>query len=317
MSETIVQKSIIKKNISTNSLTFIKINQKAWKESVKAWVLILPSFLFLALFTLYPIATTLINSLYKINLSSRTPSYVGLNNYLQLMNDQVFMQAVKNNVMIAAVTIPASIILSVSMALFANTRSKAQGFIRAGYFYPTLLPMIAVANIWLFIYTPNYGLISYIEKLFGLNSVNLLGNPSTVLPAIITVLVWKQAGYFMVFFLSGLQNIPGDLYQAASIDGASKYLIFRKITWPLLKPTTLFVVIIAITNAFKTVDHLYIMTKGGPNNASTMILYYIYQVGFEFWDIGLASAITTILVFLLLIITGVKFFTSDKKTYYS
>jgi sn-glycerol 3-phosphate transport system permease protein len=147
-----------------------------------------------------------------------------------------------------------------------------------------------------FIYYLSQELLSYAEKLLGLRSSNLLGDPATVLSAIIIVLIWKQAGYFMIFFLSGLQNIPREMYEASSIDGASSWKTLRHITWSLLMPTTLFVMIVALTNAFKTVDHLYIMTKGGPDNASTMILYYIYQVAFEFWDTGMASAITTILI---------------------
>ncbi|HWR06762.1 sugar ABC transporter permease [Sporomusa sp.] len=287
------------------------------KLDFHAWLLIFPSFVFLVLFTLYPICSTFIDSLYAENLASKIPHFIGTGNYQHLLQDQVFRQAVKNNLIIALVTVPVSIAIGLSMALFANSKIKGTSIIRAGYFYPTLLPLIAVANIWMFIYTPDYGLLSYVEHLFGLKSTNWLGDPATVLPAVIAVLIWKESGYFMIFFLSGLQNISRDMYEAARMDGAGDWQIFRKITWPLLMPTTLFVAIIALTNAFKTVDHLYIMTKGGPDNASTMILYYLYQVGFEFWDIGLASAITTVLVVLLLVITCIKFFTIDKRTHYS
>ncbi len=286
-------------------------------NNLKAWMLVLPSFIFLMLFTLYPIYTTIFNSLYLKNLSMAVPQFIGFGNYQNLLRDQVFLQAVKNNLIIALVTIPLSLIIALSMALFANMKARGRGLIRAGYFYPTLLPMIAVANIWLFVYTPGYGLVSFIGGLWGFDNINLLGNPETVMPAIIIVLIWKEAGYFMIFFLSGLQNIPKDMYEAARVDGSNSWQTFRNITWPLLMPTTLFVVIIALTNAFKNVDHLYIMTKGGPDNASTMILYYIYQVGFEFWDTGSASAITGILVAILLIITCIKFFVIDKRTYYS
>ncbi len=287
------------------------------KLNLHAWLLIFPSFVFLVLFTLYPIGSTFVDSFFSNNLSNKIPHFVGNENYQRLLHDRIFMQAVKNNLIIAFVTIPVSIAIALSMALFANSKIRGRSVIRAGYFYPTLLPMIAVANIWLFIYTPGYGLISYVERLLGLNSTNWLGDPSTVLPAVIAVLIWKESGYFMIFFLSGLQNISNEVYEAARIDGASNWQTFRKITWPLLMPTTLFVAIVALTNAFKTVDHLYIMTKGGPDNASTMILYYIYQVGFEFWDIGLASAITSVLVVVLLVITGIKFFVIDKRTHYS
>lgn len=288
-----------------------------WKVDFHAWLLIFPSFVFLVLFTLYPIGATFIDSLYASNLASKIPHFIGTGNYQHLLADQVFRQAVKNNLIIALVTVPVSIALGLAMALFANAKIKGKSVVRAGYFYPTLLPLIAVANIWMFIYTPDYGLLSYVEHVLGLQGMNWLGDPATVLPAVIAVLIWKEAGYFMIFFLSGLQNIPRDMYEAARMDGAGDWQIFCNITWPLLMPTTLFVAIIALTNAFKTVDHLYIMTKGGPDNASTMILYYLYQVGFEFWDIGLASAITIVLVAVLLAITCIKFFTIDKRTHYS
>lgn len=287
------------------------------KSTIKGWIMILPSFVFLTLFTLYPIANTFINSFYHKNLSNRIPRFIGSGNYQRLISDQVFLQAVRNNILIGLATIPLSIIIALAMALYANSRIKARGIIRAGFFYPTLLPMIAVSNIWLFIYTPRYGLLSYIDKVLGGGETNWLGNPYTVLPALIVMLIWKEAGYFMIFFLSGLQSIPRDMYGAARIDGANNWQVFRNITWPLLMPTTLFVMIVALTNSFKTVDHLYIMTKGGPDNASTMVLYYIYQVGFEFWDTGMASAITSILVGILLIVTCIKFFVIDKEIHYS
>lgn len=294
------------------------IEKKIVTNNLHAWLLIFPAFVFLVLFTLYPICSTFIGSFFSSNLSNKMPQFLGMENYMRLLHDQVFMQAVKNNLMIALVTVPVSIGIALVMALFANSKIRGRGVIRAGYFYPTLLPMIAVANIWLFIYTPGYGLISYVERLLGLNgNENWLGDPATVLPAVIAVLIWKESGYFMIFFLAGLQSIPKDMYEAARIDGANSWQTFKNVTWPLLMPTTLFVSIIALTNAFKTVDHLYIMTKGGPDNASTMILYYIYQVGFEFWDIGMASAITSVLVVVLLLITCIKFFVLDKKIHYS
>ena len=175
-----------------------------------------------------------------------------------------------------------------------------------------LLPMVAVANIWLFIYTPMYGLLGYINP-----NWRFLTDPSTVLWALIVMMIWKQAGYVMVFFISGLQNINPELYEAAHIDGANNRQIFWKITWPMLMPTTLYVMIITMTNAFKLVDHLYIMTKGGPGNSSNMLLFYVYQTAFDRSNTGYASAITVVIIVLLLVLTAVQFFTQDKRTYYS
>lgn len=270
------------------------------------------SFLFLSLFTLYPIGNSIYSSLFRNNLSVMNPEFIGLDNYVNLLKDEIFIQSFKNNLLIAIFTIPTSIALAIAMALFANQVRFGKGFTRVAFFYPTILPMVAVANVWLFIYTPIYGLLGYINP-----SWRLLGGANTALWAIIVMLIWKQAGYVMIFYISGLHGISRELYEAAQIDGSGPVKSFFAITLPLLKPTTIYVMIITLTNAYKLVDHLYIMTKGGPGNATNMLLFYIFQVGFDFWDVGKASAMTTVLVSLLLIITSVYFFTQDKKAFYN
>lgn len=288
-----------------------KTHRKKIRTTWLAWGLILPSFAFLCLFTLYPILQTVYKSFFSQSLSQVTPVYCGLQNFLSLAQDSTFRLSFINNLIVAAVTIPASIGIGVLMALFANSVRRGKALIRVAFFYPTILPMVAVANIWLFIYTPQYGLAGLLNS-----SWNLLGTPGTVLPAIIVMLVWKQSGYAMIFYLSGLQNISHELYEAARIDGAGPIRTFCSMTWPLLRPTTLFVTIITLTDAYKIIDYIYTMTQGGPNNASNLILYYIYQVGFEFWNTGGASALTTILIVMLMTVSSVVFYTRDRKTFY-
>ncbi len=280
-----------------------------------AWLMLLPSMIILAVFTLYPIGESVYLSLFKNNMSTFVsgPVWVGLQNYVNLFTrDAVFKKAFYNNLIIAAVTIPASIALAVAMALFANKVGRGRGIVRVGYFYPTLLPMVAVANIWLFVYTPMYGLLGYLAP-----NWRLLENVDTVLWALIVMLVWKQAGYVMIFYSSGLQGIDPEMYEAAKIDGANAMQAFRRITWPMLRPTTIYVMIITMTNAYKLVDHLYIMTKGGPDNASNMLLFYVYQKAFDQSNIGVASAITVVLILILLLATVVQFYTQDKRTFYA
>jgi sn-glycerol 3-phosphate transport system permease protein len=277
----------------------------------------LPSFIFLFLFTFYPIGYSVWNSLYKDNNATiRTgPVYVGFQNYITLFTkDKIFREAFKNNIIVAIVTVPTSIILAILMAMFANRVKIGKGLVRVSFFYPTLLPMVAVANIWLFIYTPNYGMLAYI---FNNNTWHFLTDPKAVLWALIVMLIWKQAGYVMVFFISGLQGINPELYEAATIDGANPTQTFWRITWPMLMPTTLYVMIITMTNAFKMVDHLYILTKGGPGNSSNMLLFYVYQKAFDQTNYGMASAITVVVIVMLLIVTIVQFFTQDKRTFYA
>jgi sn-glycerol 3-phosphate transport system permease protein len=291
--------------------------KKKRKTTILAWILLLPTFGFLSVFTLYPVALGFFNSLFKNDLAVLKPRFIGFDNFTRLFSDPVFIKTFFNNLLLAALTIPISIAIAVAAAVFIerikhNNTSRISDFFRMSFFYPVILPMVATANIWLFIYTPAYGLFGRFFQ-----GLNILGNPKTALWAVIVMLIWKQAGYLMIFYISGLQGISRELYEAARIDGAGTIRSFIHITWPLLEPVTVYVSILSLTNAYKAVDHLYIMTKGGPNNATNMLLYYTYQNGFDFWDIGYASAITVVLVVMLLSLTCAHFFTRDKRTFYS
>ncbi len=288
-----------------------------WKVNMYAWLLLLPSLIFLLLFTFYPVIQTFILSFHQADLGSPEPFFNGIDNYKQMVEDEVFWKVLTNNIWFAIGTVPTSVALALAMALFANKAIRGKSFIRTAYFYPTVVPMIAVANIWLFIYTPEYGALSHVMEWFGKGDMNWLGDQTNVMWAMIFMVIWKEAGYFMIFYLAGLQNISQELYESASMEGASSWTVFRRITFPLLMPTTMFVSIIAFTNSFKLVDHLVIMTKGGPDNASNLLLYYIYETAFSFWDQGMASALTIVMVVLLLLVAAFQFFGMDKKIHYN
>lgn len=290
----------------------VKERKKKWNRTFLAWGLLAPSLVFLVVFTIYPIIKSFINSLYKDNLSTMAPVFTGFSNYAAVFQDKVFWECFWNNLLIAVVTVPLSIAFAVIMALFANRVKKCKAIVRLGFTYPTFIPLVAAANIWMFIYTPIYGLLGYINPEW-----RFLADSRTAIWALMVMLVWKQAGYIMLFYLAGLNGISKELLEAARIDGAGPWKVFAKITWPMLKPTTIYVMIIALTNAYKMVDHLYIMTKGGPGNATNVLLFYIYQTGFDYWDTGKASAMTVILVVLLLAVTSLSFFQQDKKAYYN
>ncbi|MEK8127573.1 sugar ABC transporter permease [Paenibacillus filicis] len=291
-------------------------SRKSWKTNVFAWLLLLPSLVFLFLFTFYPIAKTIGLSLYQADLATPVPQFVGLDNYTHLMDDSIFWKVMGNNLWFALGTVPTSLALALLMAVFANKALRGTGFLRTAFFYPTLIPMIAAANVWLFIYTPKYGLLSRFMQGIGQSDINWLGSPEYVMWAMVAMVVWKEAGYFMIFYLAGLQNISPELYESAQVDGIGRWTVFRKITFPLLMPTTLFVSIVALTNSFKLVDHLVIMTKGGPNNASNLLLYYIYETAFSFWDQGIASTLTVVMIAVLLLVAALNFFGLDKKIHY-
>lgn len=284
--------------------------------ALHAWLLLLPALLLLMAFTHYPAVSTLIDSFYSTSKGHRPAVSVGLENYQVMVDDPVFWYAVRNNLWFASATIPLSIGLALVMALWVHERMAGRGFLRMAYFTPTVLPMIAVANIWLFFYTPQYGLLEQITGLLGLPAHNWLGSPATALGAVTVVAVWKEAGFFMIFYLAALQTLNPSLREAAAIEGASRGYFFRRVQWPLLMPTTLFVLVNAVINAFRMVDHLFVLTRGGPNNASTLLLYRLYEVGFQFWDTGYAAAMTIVLVVVLTSVALVQFFVLDKRVHY-
>ena len=187
---------------------------------------------------------------------------------------------------------------------------------RMSFFTPTVLPLIAVANIWLFFYAPGFGLIDQIRLFFGLPSANYAGQPDTALYSVALVTIWKEAGFFMIFFLAALQTVPQTLREAAAIEGCSRWTFFRRVTLPLIMPTTLFVSVNAVINAFRLVDHVFVMTKGGPDNASMLLLYYIFETGFRFWDTAYAAALTIVLIAILGVVGIGQFFLADKRVHY-
>ncbi len=284
---------------------------------IHGWLLVLPAAVLLAAFTHYPAVATLVHSFYSTPKAARPAVWVGLDNYRAMVEDPVFWQVLGNNLWFALGTIPASIALAMLMAIWVNGKLRGRAFLRLAYFTPTILPMIAVANIWLFFYTPTYGLLEQITvDLLGLPSHNWLGTPSTVLACLIVVTVWKEAGFFMIFYLAALQSIPPALAEAAAIEGAGRWTYFRRVLFPLLMPTTLFVLVNAVINSFRLVDHIIVMTRGGPDNASSLLLYYIYDVAFKFWDSAYASTLTIVLLAILASAAIVQFAFLEKRTHY-
>jgi sn-glycerol 3-phosphate transport system permease protein len=285
-------------------------------NAVYGWLLLLPAMVLLVAFTHYPALATLWHSFFSTPRGSRPAVFVGLENYEVMRDDPVFWQALWNNLLFALGTIPTSIALALIMALWVNQKLAGQSFLRLAYFTPTVLPMVAVANIWLFFYTPQYGLVAQIAHMLNLPGLNWLGNRDTALPALMLVTIWKEAGFFMIFYLAALQTISPSLREAAMLEGASRWQYFWRVLLPLLMPTTLFVLVNALINAFRLVDHVIVMTKGGPDNASTLLLFYIYQVGFSFWDTSYAATLSVVLLLILSITALVKFRWLDRRTHY-
>uniref|UniRef100_UPI003BABF353 carbohydrate ABC transporter permease n=1 Tax=Stappia sp. TaxID=1870903 RepID=UPI003BABF353 len=287
------------------------------REWLHAWLLLLPALVFLFAFTHIPAITTFWNSFFSTPRGRRPARFIGVENYERMMSDPVFWKVLGNNLWFALGTIPVSVALAIVMALWVNDKLTGRAFVRMAYFTPTVLPLIAVANIWLFFYTPGFGLIDQVTgSLFGWPQTNWLGDPSTALNAVIVVTVWKEAGFFMIFYLAALQAIPPSLVEAAKIEGAGRFTIFRRITFPLMMPTTLFVCVNAVINSFRLVDHIFILTDGGPDNASALLLFYIYETAFKFWETAYGATLTVALLVLLSALAIGQFFLFDRKVHY-
>jgi sn-glycerol 3-phosphate transport system permease protein len=289
------------------------MNSRGW---VTGWLLLLPSAVLLALFTHWPVLGTIWDSFHSTARAGHGAVYVGLENYRVMAADEVFWKALANNLWYSLATVPVSIALAIVMALWVNSAMRGRTWLRMAFFTPTILPMIAVANIWLFFYTPQYGLLEQLTGALGLPSRNWLGNPQTALACVAVVAIWKEAGFFMIFYLAALQSIPPVLAEAAALEGASRAYYFRRVVFPLLMPTTLFVMVNAIINSFRLVDHIVVMTRGGPNNATSLLLYHIYEVGFSFWDTGYAAALTVVLLAILAAVAIGQFVLLDKRVHY-
>ncbi|ACQ81092.1 binding-protein-dependent transport systems inner membrane component [Beutenbergia cavernae DSM 12333] len=280
------------------------------RDTAFAWALLAPAFLVLVAFTHYPVISSVLAS------TEERGGDRGFANYERMINDPVFWKVVVNNIWFALGTVPTSMALAILMAVWVNGKLKGRGFVRLAYFTPTILPMVAVASIWLFFYSPGIGPIDQLLTWVGLPTRNWLGDPSTAMPALMVMMIWKLAGFFMIFYLAGLQSLSPELEEASTLEGASRWYHFRRVTFPLLAPTTLFVFVVAVTDAFKIIDHLFIMTSGGPNNATNLLLYYIYDTAFTFFDPGYAGALTLALVVILGVVAVVQFGVLERRVHY-
>jgi sn-glycerol 3-phosphate transport system permease protein len=284
------------------------------RDSVTAAVLLAPSLLFLAAFTYWPVLGVVLRSLTEQRFGQS--AHFGLTNYTRLFGDAHFHHVLVNTLVYAVGTIAPSIALALGFALALAKPGRWSGALRTVLVLPQLIPLVAAAAIYVFIFLPGEGLLDHYLAYFGRHATNWLGSPDLALPSIILITIWKNTGYYMLFFLTGLAGIPGDLLEAARIDGASGWRRFRDITLPLLGPTFAFVGVIAMVNALVQIDHIIVMTGGGPSDSTNMILYYIYQQAEQNLDLGLASAATVVCVGALLTLALLSLRTLERGIHY-
>ena len=268
-----------------------------------ALALLAPSLAFLATFTYWPVVQVLWQSVHAEDRGAST--FIGLKNYAAILGDRAFRHALVNNIIYAAGTVIPSLVLALAFALALNRSNRLNTVLRSVLFLPVLIPMVAAASIFLFIFLPGVGLIDHYLAKLGIAGANWIGDPDIALISIMGLTVWKNAGYYMLFFLAGLQAIPAESYEAAVLDGANAWQRLRYVTLPYLKPTMAFVAVIALINVVTQVDHIFVLTKGGPSDSTNVLLFYIYQQAVESYDIGKAAAATVVSLIMLLSLSGV------------
>jgi len=279
-------------------------------------LLLAPSAVFLIGFTYWPVLQVLAGSFTVRGFGAS--AHTGLGNYARLFGDPHFFQAITNNLIYAAGTIVPSLSLALALAVALRESSRFAMLLRTIIALPLLIPLVAAAALFIFIFLPGGGLLDhYLAQLgVGWADTNWLGDPSLALGSIIAITVWKNTGYYMLFFLAGLAGIPDELLDAAKIDGAGPLQRFFRVTLPLLGPTLAFVLIIALLNVLTQVDHVIVMTQGGPSDATMLVLYYIYQQAHQNYDVGLASAATVISVAFLFAVSMISLRNLERGIHY-
>lgn len=282
------------------------------------YLIIFPTFLFLGLFTYFPLLRSILDSFFDYRYTQNGAAiFVGLDNFSRLFQDDIFWTALQNNVLYLLFTVIPSVIIALALAVMLNENKIINRWFRTFFFLPTIIPLVSAATIWLFIFTPGIGLIDYyLSKLYGFVNNNFLGFKDSALMALSIVGIWKFSGYYMLFFLAGLQSIPNHVKEAAIMEGASKSQVFFKITLPLLRPTLNFVLVIATIYGVTQIEHIAVMTRGGPDNATMVLLLYIQDLALNSHDLGKASAATAVSLAMLLIYSILNLKVLEKGTYY-
>jgi multiple sugar transport system permease protein len=278
---------------------------RGMRREWSAYVFLLPGFLIFSLFTVFGVIFSLFLSFHQWDILNPAKPYVGVKNYQELLQDPNFHQAVTNTLYYVFVSIPLTLLAGLGAALLLNQRIRARGFFRALFYIPVITPLVISAIVWKFIYNGDYGLLNYyLEKLHLISRpVEWLGNPSLAMPSVIAFSVWQSFGFAMVVYLAGLQAIPQEVVQAAEVDGAGAFQRFRYVVFPMLAPTTFFLVVVMVIQSFQAFTQIAIMTAGGPIGSTTTIVYYMYQEAFQFFRMGYASAVTWALFVMVFVFT--------------
>ncbi|WP_078577965.1 carbohydrate ABC transporter permease [Salipaludibacillus agaradhaerens] len=277
------------------------------RENVAAYSFLAPTLILLGLFLIIPAVLAIyyaFTDYYLLTPDRR--QFVGLDNFIEIFKDPIFKQSLKNILIFVTCVIPIQVGSALGLALLINKQRKGNIFFKVAFFSPVVLSLVVISVLWLYLLNPSEGLVNNVLVNIGLNPQPFLSSPNQAIYTIVFVSAWQGAGYQMLIFLAGLQNIPNTVYEAADIDGVNKWQRFIHITMPLLKPTSILIMITTLIAAFKLIIQPMVMTQGGPMNSTITPVYYIYQTGFSDRMIGYASAMTVIFGILIGIVTLIQ-----------
>lgn len=292
------------------------LTRLARSEHVAGWAFVTPAVILIALFALIPIGWSLLLSFQANNLIAPA-HYVGLANYRALAKDPQFRSAIGHTLLYTLVFVPVSVFGALGLAVALNRRIRGIRFYRLAVFVPLVTSTVATGIIFLWLLDPTFGLVNYLLHAVGIPQQQFLQDPNQALWCIVAMTVWGWLGFDVIIYLAALQGIPAELLEAAEMDGASRWSTFRSIVIPLVGPATLFLVVWSTINALQLFDEIYVTTRGGPLGSTTVIVYYLYQQAFQFFNGGYGAAIAYVLFVAILIVTLVQLWVGRRRVYYS
>jgi multiple sugar transport system permease protein len=284
-------------------------------DLLSALLFLSPTLVIFTTFILFPVIFSFYLSFHEWNMFSGKTTFIGIDNYVRMFQNEEFWSVFKNTAIYTFGTIPLNMGFSLLVAYILHKKIIGKKLLRTAFFAPVVISPVAAAVIWRWLYDPNFGLINYSIGIFGIDPINWLNDPTAAMAALIIMGVWKTFGINMVLFSAGLQAIPDHYYEAAEIDGASAWSKFWNITIPLLAPTTFFIMVMSIISSFQVFDIVYVLTSGGPLGATKVLVFYVYEHAFQFFNMGYASAAAYVLFAILFILTLIQVKYMKNKVY--
>lgn len=280
------------------------------------WLFVMPALIPLIVFWIYPILRSVYISLTDWDYMSPTYNFVFLDNFIALFKDARFYDALWNTLVFTVGTLIPTIVLGLLLALLMQKAFRGSGIIKFILFSPWITPTVAISIVWTWIYDPDTGIANTVLEFLHLPALQWIKSSDTAMLAVIIVTVWKSLGYAMIFYLSALEKVPKELYEASGLDGAKGWQRFRDVTLPCISPTTFFLVIITMVSSLQAYDQIQILTQGGPSGSTRTLLYMYYQLGFEEFDMGQATAVAIVMIILTVLLSAIQFTASKKWVHY-